>query len=251
MNELRFGRREQAFTVLFGLLASALVFGLGGGDRVLQACAAVLLLVSLGCGAVRPDGVDGPSSRRFFRWMAYMVVPTALCASLVVTTRVLPHYLYFVALYWTMTTWVFNLAVFRSRFLRYFLTGYLLVALALGFAVGERDGFARGTMLMLTGMSVFILLFQRRVMSELETAVDESVAAAARARMLDAATGLPNRHAFLQSTHRLLQLQRAACELVPGELQGDPARQRRVDELHLGEVHGHAQVGVPGVVPLP
>ena len=56
-----------------------------------------------------------------------MVVPTALCASLVVTTRVLPHYLYFVALYWTMTTWVFNLAVFRSRFLRYFLTGYLLV----------------------------------------------------------------------------------------------------------------------------
>jgi diguanylate cyclase (GGDEF)-like protein len=211
---LRFGRREFRFSQAFGLAAALFVFAFADGDALMVGCGATLVLLGAVMAAVyhyRPPDRFPQAAQDFFSFVA---TPVSLTVSLVVCARLIPQYLYFVAIFWTFATWVFNIAVFRSRFLNAFLLFYMTSSLALGIGLNDNPPFLDGAQIFLAAMTGFVLTFHKRVLTDLESEVDNKAREADQALHFDRITGLRNRDGLLEALARAMAEARSVTVLA-------------------------------------
>ena len=177
-----------------GVGAGVLVMVFAQGDLVsfvagfTLAAVHAVLLVRLLVRGVRSEDVE---------LQRHLSTPLALTISLVVSARLLPAYVYSLALFWVVFAALFNFLRFRSERLNAFLIVYLGVATLVGFMVHPVPRFAAASLAFLSFATAYVLAYQRRVLHTLAADLSLTEARARHAATSDPATGLPNRSAFL------------------------------------------------------
>ncbi|GDX79393.1 hypothetical protein LBMAG42_12040 [Deltaproteobacteria bacterium] len=201
---LRYGPKEMLFSDICGLLAGALVVAFAGSDLWMWLGGAALIALqgtALVLWFLRPPAL-WPSLH--FNLQRHVVVPGSMAVSLAVSARIVPEHLYFVALFWVVTAFAFNLLVFRSAWLNVFCFLYLFAALGTSWLAYQSPPFLDAAMVFITLVAAFVLGFQRRVFNQLESSLDDKAREVEQARFFDRATGLPNRDHFLTRLNELV-----------------------------------------------